>query len=178
METNNKNKALARNLAMLAVGMVALSYASVPLYRLFCEVTGFGGTVRAADMASIPQATDRKMTVRFDAQTHNDLPWRFHPDQAKVDVKVGEQTLVSYTAENKASRSVTGNATFNVTPHKAGRYFSKIECFCFEEQTLTAHQKVHMPISFYIDPKITEDKNLSDVDTITLSYTFFEVKPD
>jgi cytochrome c oxidase assembly protein subunit 11 len=161
-------------LIMIAVGMGCLAFASVPLYRLFCQVTGFGGTTQRA--ATAPErAADRVITVRFDA-TVGDVPWRFEPVQRALDVRVGETALVAYRAHNAARQSVTGTATFNVTPSKAGQYFDKIQCFCFTEQTLAAGETVEMPVSFFIDPAILEDRNLDDVNTITLSYTFFRAK--
>ncbi len=153
-------------------GMVGLSFASVPLYDLFCRVTGFGGTTQqATDDAG--RIIDRTMTVRFDASTNADLPWRFEPAQAPMTVKVGETNLAFYEAENRSDKTTTGTATFNVTPLKAGQYFVKIDCFCFTEQTLAAEQSVDMPVTFYIDPAIAEDPNLDEVTTVTLSYTFF-----
>lgn len=178
MNAAKKNTTLALNLLMVVAGMTALSFASVPLYRLFCQVTGFGGTVQQAEAGVVETVIDRPMTILFNADIDSNLPWDFTPDQRKVEVQVGKHTLVSYTAHNRSNKPVTGNATFNVTPNKAGIYFSKIECFCFTEQTLQPGEKVNMPISFYIDPKITQDKNLDDVGTITLSYTFFAVKPE
>lgn len=165
-----------RNTAIMAVivaaAMVGLSYASVPLYDLFCRVTGFGGTPVVAKKAP-DEISDRIITVRFDANVDRDMPWRFKPDQLTVRVRVGEETLISYSAENPTNQTITGNATFNVTPDKAGAYFSKIQCFCFEEQTLAPHQKVHMPVSFFLDPALLQDRNMNDVHVVTLSYTFF-----
>ena len=159
---------------MIAVGMGGMAYASVPLYRLFCQVTGFGGTTQRAEVA--PQQTaDRTITVRFDS-TVADMPWTFEPEQRSVDVKVGETKLIAYKAHNKARIDITGTATFNVTPAKAGQYFDKLQCFCFTEQTLKAGETVDMPVSFFVDPAILQDRNLDDVNTITLSYTFFRAK--
>lgn len=174
---SRKNASLAVSLLALVVGMVGLSFAAVPLYDLFCKVTGFGGTVQKAQTASPQLVAGRQMTIRFNADIDSALPWDFKPEQPSVEVKVGEPTLVSYLAHNRSEKSVKGTAVFNVTPHKAGRYFDKIACFCFEEQTLAAGQTVHMPVQFYVDPAIMDDKNLDDVETITLSYTFFQVKP-
>ncbi len=159
---------------MILVGMGCLAYASVPLYRIFCQVTGFGGTTQRAETAPA-HAADRIITVRFDS-TVADVPWRFEPNQRAMAVHVGETALATYHAHNVASQGVTGTATFNVTPAKAGQYFDKIQCFCFSEQTLKAGESVDMPVSFFIDPAILQDRNLDDVHTITLSYTFFRAK--
>lgn len=152
--------------------MVGLAYASVPLYDLFCRVTGFGGT---PGIAAAPSGTviEREMTVRFDASINPALPWRFVPAQPPMRIRVGETTLAFYRAENLAETPTVGTATFNVTPLKAARYFEKIDCFCFTEQRLEAGQSVDMAVSFFVDPAIAEDPNLDEVKTITLSYTFF-----
>lgn len=171
-----RNRRTGLSVAAVALGMVGLSYASVPLYNLYCRLTGFAGTTNVAPAA--PGAVgERTVTVRFDANTDKDMPWRFKPDQLQVKVRIGEETLISYTAENPTARTITGQATFNVTPDKAGYYFNKIHCFCFDQQTLKPGEKVHMPVSFFIDPEVLRDKNMDDVRTITLSYTFFAV-PD
>lgn len=177
------DRALARRNRRLAVaslafvaGMVGLSYAAVPLYDLFCRVTGYGGTTQTAEQA--PDAVlDRVITVRFNADINNALAWDFAPVQRTVRLRVGEQGLAFYTARNLADAPTTGQATFNVTPNKAGEYFVKVDCFCFTEQTLQAGQAVDMPVAFYVDPEIVNDRNLDDVNTITLSYTFFEAEP-
>lgn len=173
-DLKSKNKRLAVNMLLVAMGMLMLAYASVPLYRLFCQVTGFGGTpVVRATLPDPDQVLDRVMTVRFNADNDPNLPWKFEVGQLSVDVKVGEEILAYYTAENTSDKPATGHATYNVVPNKAGPYFVKVECFCFTNQTLNPGEKVHMPISFYIDPLIAEDRELDDIDTITLSYTFF-----
>lgn len=165
-------KVLAR-VVVIVWGMFALSFAAVPLYRAFCQYTGYGGTTQIS--RSVPQVvSDRTVTVRFDAGVSRDMPWRFEPEQRSVTVRLGEQALVAYRAENKADRAVTGTAIYNVTPLKAGKYFQKIECFCFSEQTLEARRAVSMPVVFYVDPAMGADPNMKDVKTITLSYTFFE----
>lgn len=166
----NTRTALA--VTTVVVGMVGLAFASVPLYRLFCQVTGYGGTPSVAAVA--PGAvSDRIVTVRFDANVQPGIPWRFRPLQREVKVRPGESMLVYYEAENLSNVPVVGQATFNVTPHKAGQHFVKIDCFCFTEQTLKPGEVVPMPVSFYVDPSILADRNAADVDTITLSYTFF-----
>ena len=161
-------------LGVLAIlsGMTLLVVYAVPLYDLFCRATGFGGTTQRA-AAAPDSATGRTMTVRFLANTNPNLPWRFQPEIDSVRVAVGKRRLVAYTARNLDDSETTGIATFNVTPAKAGVYFTKIACFCFDEQTLKPGQTVNMPVSFFIDPAIAKDRNLRDVDTITLSYTFF-----
>ncbi len=175
-------KSLARGkrntvLGVLAIlsGMTLLVVYAVPLYDLFCRATGFGGTTQRA--AAAPEAADtaagRIVTVRFLANTNPNLPWRFQPEVDSVRIAVGKRRLVAYTARNLDDSETTGIATFNVTPAKAGVYFTKIACFCFDEQTLKPGQTVNMPVSFFIDPAIAKDRNLRDVDTITLSYTFF-----
>ena len=158
-------------LAILA-GMTLLVVYAVPLYDLFCQATGFGGTTQRA--AAAPEAADgRVMTVRFLANTNPNLDWRFQPEVDSVRVAVGKRRLIAYSARNLDDSETTGIATFNVTPAKAGVYFTKIACFCFDEQTLKPGQTVRMPVSFFIDPAIAKDRNLRDVETITLSYTFF-----
>lgn len=155
--------------------MVMLSYASVPLYRLFCQATGFGGTTQRS--GELPQKiSPRTVTILFNADKDPALPWKFAPGERSVRAHIGEQRLTYFVAENLANTPLTGNATYNVTPHKAGIYFHKIQCFCFEEQTLGAHQRVNMPVSFFVSPELLEDPNMDDVTTITLSYTFFPAK--
>tara|TARA_X000001316_G_C920461_1_gene34654 strand:+ start:1095 stop:1667 length:573 start_codon:yes stop_codon:yes gene_type:complete len=153
-------------------GMAGLSYASVPLYKLFCQVTGYGGTTQTADIAP-DVILDREMTIRFDANTTRGLAWEFEPGHGPMTVKVGETNLAYYQAHNPTDKPITGMAIFNVTPQEAGYYFTKIECFCFTEQTLAPGETVDMPVSFFIDPEIAEEPNLGSVKTITLSYTFY-----
>jgi cytochrome c oxidase assembly protein subunit 11 len=175
----NRNMRTGLMLFTIVLGMTALAFASVPLYRLFCEVTGFGGTPQRVEASAIPAGpSDRVITIRFNADINSGLPWSFQPERRSIEVKVGEQTLAFYRATNHADRPVTGTATFNVTPDKAGAYFDKIACFCFTEQTLEPGQTVEMPVSFYVDPAILTDRGLDDVDTITLSYTFFRAADD
>lgn len=156
-------------------GMVALTYASPSLYRLFCEKTGHGGTTQLATLKP-KRIENRTITVRFNADTHMELPWKFKPLQKEIQVKVGEIGLAFYQAQNLSALPAIGMATYNVTPHKAGIYFNKVECFCFLEQHLEGKQKTDFPVQFFIDPEIINDPNLNDVDTITLSYTFFRLK--
>jgi cytochrome c oxidase assembly protein subunit 11 len=161
-------------LASVVLGMVGLTAAAVPLYRLFCQATGYGGTTQRAEAAPEGQS-EQTITVRFNADVAGGLPWTFAPVERAVRVRLGEQHLAFFRAHNGAGRAIVGNATFNVTPFKAGPYFSKIACFCFTEQTLQAGQTVDMPVSFYVDPAILDDPETQDVRTITLSYTFFEL---
>lgn len=166
-------------LGFVAAAMLAFSFATVPLYRLFCQVTGFGGTTQRADefgAAEAREITDRELTVRFNADVHRDLPWYFRPLQVQTKVKVGENAMAYYESRNKTDVPIVGMATYNVTPNKAGKYFNKIACFCFDEQTLKAHERVEMPVLFYIDPAFAKDPAMDDVSTITLSYTFFRFK--
>ena len=166
-------------LALVVFGMIGMSYAAVPLYRIFCQVTGFGGTtqVSTAENAQGVQVIDRPMTVRFDAMA-NGLPWAFQPVERRIELKVGESAVAYYRVQNRSDRPSVGTATFNVTPLKAGRYFNKIECFCFTEQRLEPGQSIDMPVLFFIDPEIAKDRNLEEVKTITLSYTFFPVEEE
>lgn len=157
----------------VVVGMVGLAYSSVPLYRWFCQVTGFGGTTQVADAAPT-RIVDRVITVRFNADVNPKLPWTFRPAQREIKVRLGEQALAFYEARNDDKSPVVGTATFNVTPPKAGSYFNKVECFCFTEQRLDPGRSVDMPVTFFVDPDMVNDRNLDDVTTITLSYTFFK----
>jgi cytochrome c oxidase assembly protein subunit 11 len=161
-------------LALLVFGMTGLAFASAPLYRAFCSVTGFGGTPLRAEKA--PGAVAGNIGVRFDANVHPGLPWRFEPEQRTVRIAPGQQTKIFYRAQNLTARPITGQAAFNVTPDQAGKYFNKIQCFCFTEQTLKAGQSVDMPVVFFVDPKIRKDEDTRDIDEITLSYTFYPVE--
>ncbi len=171
--SNNRRTALA--LFAVVGGMVGLSYASVPLYQLFCQVTGYGGTTQVSDAGAktVSAAMQGKtVTIAFDANVARDLNWDFRPEQRRVTLHAGEQALAFYSAKNNDGKPVTGTASFNVTPYKAGIYFTKIECFCFTEQTLQAGQQVDMPVQFYVDPEFFTDPNTKDVREIVLSYTF------
>lgn len=174
-EPSGRNRGTAMALAALVAGMVALSFAAVPLYRLFCEVTGFGGTTQRAEAVAGP-VLDRTMAVRFDANVGQGLPWDFRPVDRRIEVKVGEQAQAVYRVTNRSDRPSTGTATFNVSPPLAGAYFVKIECFCFTEQTLEPGQSVDMPVVFYIDPEIAGDREVANLGTITLSYTFYPME--
>jgi cytochrome c oxidase assembly protein subunit 11 len=155
--------------------MTGLAFASVPLYRLFCQVTGFDGTTMRATSDAPGAVAGKKIAIRFDSNTAPALPWRFKPAQAVETVSLGERDMAFYTAKNLSARSVTGTATFNVTPVWAGKYFNKIDCFCFTEQTLQPGEEVRMPVVFYVDPKIADDPDAGRISEITLSYTFYPV---
>jgi cytochrome c oxidase assembly protein subunit 11 len=169
-----KNSRTALILGGIVAAMVGLAFASVPLYRIFCEFTGFDGTPARA--ASAPGAVAGQVGVRFDANIHPGLPWRFEPEQTTVRVKPGAPTKIFYKAQNLSARTWTGQAVFNVSPDQVGKYFKKIQCFCFSEQTLKAGETVDMPVVFFVDPKIKQDPDTRDVDEITLSYTFYPVE--
>ena len=170
----DRNQRTALTLALLVLSMVGLAFASVPLYRLFCQVTGFGGTPLRAEAA--PGAAAGAVGVRFDANVNPALPWRFEPVEQKVTIAPGERIQVAYRATNLTARPTTGTATFNVSPTSAGKYFNKIECFCFSEQTLKGGEKVDMPVIFFVDPKMAEDPDTAGITEITLSYTFYPVE--
>jgi cytochrome c oxidase assembly protein subunit 11 len=162
-------------LALLgAAAMLALGFASVPLYRIFCQVTGFGGTtMRATEAeASAVKVTNKLISVRFDANVDRQLPWQFAMEQTTQELRIGSRKMAYYSAKNLADQPVTGIASFNVEPELAGKYFHKIQCFCFNEQTLQPGQSVNMPVIYYVDPKILEDPETKDIEQITLSYTF------
>jgi cytochrome c oxidase assembly protein subunit 11 len=164
-------------MAFLALGMLGLAFASVPLYRAFCQLTGFDGTPLRAEKA--PGAVAGQIGVRFDANINADLPWKFEPVQETVRIAPGARTQIFYRATNLTARPTTGRAVFNISPQQAAPYFNKIECFCFSEQTLKPGQSVDMPVVFYVDPKIRDTIDTKDIDEITLSYTFYPVeKPE
>jgi cytochrome c oxidase assembly protein subunit 11 len=169
-----KNRRTAFWMALLVATMIGLAFASPPIYRTFCSLTGFGGTPLRAERA--PGAIAGRVAVRFDANVHPGLPWRFEPEQTRVEIKPGAQTKIFYRAQNLSARAWTGQAAYNVSPDQAGKYFKKIQCFCFTEQTLKPGEKVDMPVVFFVDPKIKDDPDTSDIDEITLSYTFYPVE--
>ena len=170
----DKNAKTGLRLALVALAMVALAFASVPLYRAFCQATGFGGTTQRAETA--PGAVAGEIGVRFDANIDSKLPWRFEPVQEKVRVHPGERTTIYYRATNLTARTTTGQAIFNETPEETGPYFNKIACFCFTEQALKPGESVMMPVVFFVDPKILKDEDTKTIDEITLSYTFYPVE--
>lgn len=177
-EIERRNKRVLTGVFAVVFAMVALSFASVPLYDLFCRVTGYAGTPSRADTSSAHAAIDRPVTVRFTTQTARGMPWSFRAEVDKIDLNAGEDGFVNFRAYNPSSRPITGTAIFNVTPAKAGKYFKKVQCFCFDRQTLTPGQSVNMPVQFFVDPAIADDRFLDDVKTITLSYTFFHADSD
>jgi cytochrome c oxidase assembly protein subunit 11 len=167
------NLRVAATLGGIVVGMIGVSYAAVPLYTLFCQVTGFGGTTRQADAAPGASAEHRTFTVRFDSNVSQGLEWEFVPAVNTTTVEVGVENLAFYRATNTSDTPVVGTAAFNVTPHKAGPYFMKIACFCFTEQVLKPGQTVDMPVQFFLDPELMKDPKMDGVTTVTLSYTFY-----
>jgi cytochrome c oxidase assembly protein subunit 11 len=169
-----KNGRTAMIMALIVAAMVGLAFASSPLYRIFCQATGFGGTTLRANRA--PGAVPGQVSVRFDANVQPGLPWRFEPDQTTITVAPGARTRIFYRAQNLSARTWTGQAAHNVSPDQVGKYFKKIQCFCFTEQTLKAGQTVEMPVVFFVDPAITKDPDTKDIHEITLSYTFYPVE--
>ena len=165
-----------RTVVLLALGicfMSGLAWASVPLYRMFCEATGLNGTTQRGSTA--PGGIGQKVTVAFDANVSAKLPWDFKPERRSDTIDVGGRDMAFFTATNRSDKPVTGTATFNVTPTQAGKYFTKIQCFCFTQQTLKPGETVRMPVIFYVDPKMLDDEAARDVKEITLSYTFYPV---
>src|ERR1700722_20034888 len=177
MTSKQRNTVLASVLVTAIAGMVGLSFAAVPLYRLFCAATGYGGTP-SIGLAAAPGARGGTIRVRFNANTNPGLPWEFAPDQAEVSLKLGDEQVAFYHAINKSSRPVTGMALYNVTPERVGRYFHKTACFCFNQQTLSGNQSMEFPVSFWVDPAIRTDPNTADIKVITLSYTFYRSLED
>jgi cytochrome c oxidase assembly protein subunit 11 len=178
-----KNRRVGMLALLMAVAMLGLGYAAVPLYRLFCQVTGFGGTTQRATEAQAASAAEmarsaggRLFSIRFDANTARDMPWTFRPRQVTDTVQVGQRDMAIFEARNNTTIPVTGTATFNVEPEQAGKYFNKIQCFCFTEQTLQPGQQVTMPVLYFVDPAALDDPNMAGVEQITLSYTFHVAK--
>ncbi len=172
MAIGRHNRTIGVGLGVVIVGMVGLSFASVPLYRMFCAYTGFGGTPQIGGGQSATVST-ASITVRFNADTNPNLPWSFAPAQRQITLPMGTEQVAFYTARNEASTPVTGVAVYNVTPESVGKYFHKTACFCFNEQTLAANQRMQFPLSFWVDPAIAKDPSTADIKVITLSYTFF-----
>lgn len=177
-QLSDKNVRSALMAGLFALGMLGMGYAAVPLYEIFCRVTGYGGTTQRVDaaQAATVQATTKPMSIRFDSNVNSALPWSFKPEQATDRVSVGARDMAIYIAKNESSEPVVGTATFNVTPVLAGKYFHKIQCFCFTEQLLKPGQQMRMPVLYYVDPAILEDPETKDIEEITLSYTFYRSK--
>jgi cytochrome c oxidase assembly protein subunit 11 len=177
MDRRSGNRIIAGIFTAVAIGMVGLSFAAIPLYRMFCAATGYGGTPKIG-VAPAPGGDGKTIRVRFNADTNPGLPWSFAPDQLEITVPLGEDHLASYTAHNKARSAITGVALYNVTPEKAAKYFHKTACFCFNQQTLQGGQTMDFPLSFWVDPAIDADPGTKDVQVVTLSYTFFRSLED
>ncbi|XP_044504341.1 cytochrome c oxidase assembly protein COX11, mitochondrial isoform X2 [Mangifera indica] len=181
--TQQKSQKMLLYLTLLVFGMVGCTYAAVPLYRTFCQATGYGGTVQRRESVEEKIArhtkegtvTSREIVVQFNADVADGMPWKFIPTQREVRVKPGESALAFYTAENRSSAPITGVSTYNVTPMKAAVYFNKIQCFCFEEQRLLPGEQIDMPVFFYIDPEFETDPKMDGINNLILSYTFFKV---
>ena len=173
MAMDRKTKTVSQLVAIVLV-MGALAWASVPLYDLFCRVTGFGGTTLVSE-AGADEILDQTIKVRFDASKERDFPWEFKPVQREMELRIGETGLAFYEAYNPSDRPVAGQASYNVAPYAAGGFFTKIDCFCFTEQVLQPGERVTMPVTFYVDPEIVEDREGKYLHEITLSYTFYEI---
>lgn len=166
---------------LFALAMLGMGYAAVPLYEMFCQVTGFGGTTQRASEGEARAAEAKGIaatrSIRFDANIDSDVPWTFRPEQVTQTVRIGQRSMAFYYAKNNSNEPVTGTASFNVTPEQTGAYFNKVQCFCFTEQTLQPGQEVVMPVLFFVDPAIADDPNAAPVEQITLSYTFHRTEP-
>jgi cytochrome c oxidase assembly protein subunit 11 len=173
MQSNYK---IASTILLLIASMVLLTFASVPIYNLFCKATGFGGTTQRSQAFIKVAKGHKKIRVEFDSNVDKELPWRFIPKHRFAEVITGENMLIFYESENLSDTDIIGTSVYNVTPMKAGKYFVKIHCFCFEEQLLKAKEKALMPVSFFLDPELENDPEMQDVDRITLSYSFYKVK--
>ena len=177
-EAARRNRKVALIAAGVALAMLGLGYASVPLYRMFCQVTGWGGTTQRASeaQAASVKVSGKTIVVRFDANVERGFPWQFRPEQVTQTLPLGQRKMAMFDARNDSDRPIVGQAVFNVSPEQAGKYFNKIQCFCFTEQTLKPGQTVDMPVVFFVDPKILKDDDTKDVHEITLSYTFYPVE--
>ncbi|WP_295639390.1 cytochrome c oxidase assembly protein [Novosphingobium sp.] len=175
-----RNRRVAIMAGAFALLMLGLGYAAVPLYRIFCEATGYGGTPRRVSEAQAAgvRGTGATMSVRFDANVATNMAWNFRPDQITQTVKLGQRQMATFYAKNLTARPITGTATFNIQPDSAARFFNKIQCFCFTQQRLMPGQEVHMPVIYYVDPAILDDKDNKGTEQITLSYTFNQVADD
>jgi cytochrome c oxidase assembly protein subunit 11 len=160
----------------VVVFMVGASYAAVPFYNWFCRATGFNGTTQVAEAAPTAAPLERTIAVRFDSNVAGGLPWKFTPEQTEIQIKIGEVVTVYYTVTNQSARATTGQAAYNVAPLTVGKYFTKINCFCFTEQTMAPGETRQMPVVFYVDPSVVKDSDNDGLNTITLSYTFYPVR--
>lgn len=170
-----KNRKIAIIAAAAPLLMFGAAFAGVPLFKLFCETTGYGGTTKVATKAA-DKIIDRNIKVRFDSNVSQEVPWEFKPSKREINLKLGENALAFYTIKNNGTKPITAIANYNVTPHKAAIYFAKLECFCFTNQTLQAGESLELPVIFYVDPRLAEDRTTKDVTEVTLSYTFYEAK--
>ncbi|KXU30290.1 cytochrome c oxidase assembly protein [Sphingobium sp. 22B] len=178
-DRDRRNRRTMIGMAGVGLAMLGLGFASVPLYRMFCEQTGFGGTTqRATADVQVREAVGHRMSIRFDSNVAPGMPWQFHPERRTQTVTVGARNMAIFVAKNMSDKPVTGTASFNVTPLQAGAYFTKIQCFCFTQQTLQPGEQVRMPVIYYVDPKILTDADNKDTQEITLSYTFYPVEQD
>ncbi|AHK43646.1 MULTISPECIES: cytochrome c oxidase assembly protein [Ensifer] len=175
-QKQRSNGAIVGTCIAFVVGMTGMAYAAVPLYDMFCRVTGYNGTTQRVEQAS-DVILDEKVKVTFDANTSGGLPWEFRPVQRDIDVRIGETVQVMYRAKNLSSKPTTGQATFNVTPMQAGAYFNKVQCFCFTETTLQPGEEMEMPVVFFVDPDMVKAVETKDIKTLTLSYTFYPREP-
>lgn len=173
IKLHGPRKTVAQTVGLVLV-MGGLAWASVPFYDWFCRVTGFGGVTGVSDVAP-EDVLDQTITVRFDGSLNNHMAWEFKPVVREMDVQIGETGLAFYEAYNPTDRPIAGSASYNVTPYQAGSFFNKIQCFCFEEQVLAPGERVQMPVTFYVDPEIVDDRDGKFIHTITLSYTFYEI---
>ena len=178
-DRDRRNRRTMIGMAGVGLAMLGLGFASVPLYRIFCERTGFGGpTQRAAADVQVAEAVGHRMSIRFDSNVTPGMPWKVYPERHTQTVTVGARAMAIFVAKNMSDKPVTGTASFNVTPLQAGAYFTKIQCFCFTQQTLKPGEQVRMPVIYYVDPKILTDADNKDTQEITLSYTFYPVEQD
>jgi cytochrome c oxidase assembly protein subunit 11 len=175
-DVSRRNQKVGLLAFAFVLAMVGLAYASVPLYRIFCEATGFDGTTQRATAAAAPRIVlGKSVGIRFDANVAPNLAWRFTPERETQMVRIGERYMAFFIAKNLTARPITGRAVFNVSPPQAGKYFTKIQCFCFTEQTLKPGEEVRMPVTFFVDPRFADDPDANDISEITLSYTFYPV---
>ena len=172
MKKNNLK--ITFSLIFLVSFMFFLAFAAVPLYKLFCQVTGYGGTPRIVNLKDQINVSEKKIKIEFNSDVNRKLNWSFKPEQRSIESKIGDSILAFYKAKNNGNKSITGIATYNILPFEAGKYFNKVDCFCFENQTLEPGEEVLLPINFYIDPKILDDPSVKHLNSIVLSYTFFQ----